>query len=401
MFMAYGQRENQLPIKSASAATDTIRIVKDNQSALMLRSVLQGAIYDTLDAHTDTLQALRADIDAGGSSLLLDSINVHRVEIDNLHDSIAAHNTEIDANLDSIAVHRIEIDANLDSIADHRTEINANTSTGSTNGTNISSNSVFISVNTAKTTNATHTGDVEGSGALTIAVDAVDIPMLSASGTASSSTYLRGDNSWGTPAGGGSSDSAWTSVTVDTVLAKSSTTDTSYIVMSTSTIDAIELVTKNGETESAMGVQKDAIGLISKSTNGTTFLSIEPAEFTLSHADTYPITTYSRITIDDNKMEVRDGINEKGLEYAADYSANFTDRSLVDKEYVDKPAVILHSLTDGAPTDAQIDSATGTTPATAGEGRQYIIEDSDGSGLIYIIISDGTNWQYTAMTKAL
>ena len=48
----------------------------------------------------------------------------------------------------------------------------------------------------AKVSNATHTGDVTGSGALTIAVDAVDIAMLSATGTASSSTFLRGDNSW-------------------------------------------------------------------------------------------------------------------------------------------------------------------------------------------------------------
>ena len=56
-----------------------------------------------------------------------------------------------------------------------------------------------IAANTAKTTNATHTGDVTGSGALTIAVDAVDIAMLSATGSAGSSTFLRGDNSWVTP----------------------------------------------------------------------------------------------------------------------------------------------------------------------------------------------------------
>ena len=37
------------------------------------------------------------------------------------------------------------------------------------------------------------------SGAATIQVDAVDIPMLSATGTASSSTFLRGDNTWGAP----------------------------------------------------------------------------------------------------------------------------------------------------------------------------------------------------------
>lgn len=53
-----------------------------------------------------------------------------------------------------------------------------------------------ITANTAKVTNATHTGDVTGATALTIAVDAVDIPMLSATGTASATTYLRGDNSW-------------------------------------------------------------------------------------------------------------------------------------------------------------------------------------------------------------
>ena len=53
------------------------------------------------------------------------------------------------------------------------------------------------------TTNANLTGDVTSTGnATTIAVDAVDIPMLSATGTASASTYLRGDNAWASvPAG--------------------------------------------------------------------------------------------------------------------------------------------------------------------------------------------------------
>ena len=59
-----------------------------------------------------------------------------------------------------------------------------------------------IAANTAKVTNATHTGDVTGSTALTIAVDAVDIPMLSATGTADATTFLRGDNSWAVPGGG-------------------------------------------------------------------------------------------------------------------------------------------------------------------------------------------------------
>jgi len=55
-----------------------------------------------------------------------------------------------------------------------------------------------IAANTSKVTNATHTGDVTGATALTIAVDAVDIAMLSATGSASATTYLRGDNAWST-----------------------------------------------------------------------------------------------------------------------------------------------------------------------------------------------------------
>ena len=53
-----------------------------------------------------------------------------------------------------------------------------------------------IAANTAKVTNATHTGDVTGATVLTIANDAVDIAMLSATGTADATTFLRGDNSW-------------------------------------------------------------------------------------------------------------------------------------------------------------------------------------------------------------
>tara|TARA_R110002074_G_scaffold65092_5_gene154932 strand:- start:110 stop:1069 length:960 start_codon:yes stop_codon:yes gene_type:complete len=58
-----------------------------------------------------------------------------------------------------------------------------------------------ITANTAKVTNATHTGDVTGATALTIATDAVDIAMLSATGVASATTFLRGDNAWAAAGG--------------------------------------------------------------------------------------------------------------------------------------------------------------------------------------------------------
>lgn len=60
------------------------------------------------------------------------------------------------------------------------------------------------------------TGDVTASGtgsvAATIANGAVDIPMLSATGTPSATTFLRGDNVWATPAGGGGGSGGGASV---------------------------------------------------------------------------------------------------------------------------------------------------------------------------------------------
>ncbi len=71
---------------------------------------------------------------------------------------------------------------------------------GLVDGINIATD---VAANTAKVSNATHTGDVTGTTALTIAPSAVDIAMMSASGTPSASTYLRGDNTWSSIAGGG------------------------------------------------------------------------------------------------------------------------------------------------------------------------------------------------------
>jgi len=58
------------------------------------------------------------------------------------------------------------------------------------------------------------------------------------------------------------------------------------------------------------------------------------------------------------------------------------------------------ALTDGAPTDAEIDSITGTTPAVAGAGWKCTIKDTGGTALIYLVESDGSDWFYSVMTKA-
>ena len=75
--------------------------------------------------------------------------------------------------------------------------INGNLVTsGTINGIDIATD---VAANTAKVTNATHTGDVTGDTALTIAAGSVDIPMLSASGTSDTTTFLGGDNVWNVP----------------------------------------------------------------------------------------------------------------------------------------------------------------------------------------------------------
>lgn len=563
-FLAFGQRENTLPLKALSSATDTIRVVIDNQSSLMLRSVLQGAIYDSLETHTDTLQALRADIDAGLSADLSDSITAHRLELNDLHDSITDHRIDIDANLDSIGVHRTELNNAVDSLAAHRTDINANTSTGSTNATNISTNSVLIGINTAdiasledsidKHTDTlqlhqtqiaaisggdvfkvgtpvdnqigvwTGDGTLEGDAQLTYN-DGTTSFYVGSSGAAPSirlgaggagllymysddynnllkanytntASYSGANLYWrygGTFASNaaaptnamvktesfevydGSSRlySGGTAFKVDGSVsvgdfdvkytwdlregASSSTQvlelnangleysadhstdqaandrwipDKEYVdgvVITPYTFDSgLTEVAGNIDLGGALSADVDFtaastyyfnIGSAAspmpevtihtdeqaqiRSVIGTDngYVSVQSNLITMNYSG---VGGQSTIGIAPSQMYILDNNNEIGLEYNADYSTNYTARSLPDSAHVASMVNLQFtgSLTDGAPTDAQIDSATGTTPAAVGAGWKCTILDSDGSALIYIIVSDGTNWQYTALTIA-
>jgi hypothetical protein len=51
------------------------------------------------------------------------------------------------------------------------------------------------------------------------------------------------------------------------------------------------------------------------------------------------------------------------------------------------------------PTDAELDSAIGA-PASVGAGFGALLDDNNAGTAVYLIASDGTNWWYTAMTKA-
>ena len=92
----------------------------------------------------------------------------------------------------------------------------------------------------------------------------------------------------------------------------------------------------------------------------------------------------------DSTLNVGGGIDARGLKLSNNASINKL-----------KTIQISAALTDGAPTNAEINTATGTTPANVGAGWQCTIKDNNGSGLLYKIESDGTNWFYIVMTQAL
>lgn len=51
------------------------------------------------------------------------------------------------------------------------------------------------------------------------------------------------------------------------------------------------------------------------------------------------------------------------------------------------------------PTDAELDSALGT-PAAVGAGYQCLLDDGGADTNVYLVVSNGTSWWYTALTKA-
>ena len=193
----------------------------DNSTALPLAGgAMTGAIttnstFDTRDVATDGTK--------------LDGIEVNATA-----DQTAAQiKTALENGIDS--VHYVDGSIDTDHIGDDQvtaaklansinTEIAANTAkTGITSG-----QASAITANTAKVSNATHTGDVTGATALTIAAGAVDIAMMSATGTAGSGNFLRGDNSWsavdGLPSQSGNagkflttdaSDASWATLDTD------------------------------------------------------------------------------------------------------------------------------------------------------------------------------------------
>ena len=124
---------------------------------------------------------------------------------------VQAHSSILDA---TDAIFTVSKDA---AISENTTKTATNEGNIATNAAAIALNTAKVGItttqanaivaNTAKVSNATHTGDVTGDTALTIADDTVTVAKISASGTPNATTFLSGAGTWSIPAGGGGSGS--------------------------------------------------------------------------------------------------------------------------------------------------------------------------------------------------
>jgi hypothetical protein len=121
-------------------------------------------------------------------------------EVNDLTASVTWANVpDVNITQSSVTQHQAALSITESQISDlgtYSTDIHANIAAlNLVSGTNTGDNAVNT-LYSSLVSNATHTGDVTGSTVLTIAAGAVDLSMLSAGGTPSVSTFLRGDNSW-------------------------------------------------------------------------------------------------------------------------------------------------------------------------------------------------------------
>ena len=165
-----------------------------------------------------------------------------------------------------------------------------------------------IATNNAKVSNATHTGEVTGSTALTIASDVVTADKLAVTGNGTATQYLRSDGdgtfTWDTPAGGGSGgfnvitktnvDDGFTAADLDYILADTSTAGFTVNLPLTPATGAMVIVQDSADTwvsnnltvgrngQTIEGVAQDLVCDVSNVTvrlvfNGTTWITEQTA----------------------------------------------------------------------------------------------------------------------------
>jgi len=132
----------------------------------------------------------------------------------------------------------------------------------------------------------------------------------------------------------------------------------------------------------------NAASIPSATSRGRFDVASSTMNFALDVLDTGTPTSSQSLIITSSGMLVTDSTNQKGLFYNADYSANFVDRSLIDKGYSDSGFLArsesgaANLTSSGKPILAVTDSSALRTVTIAiadiEEGRTFIVKDEGG-----------------------
>jgi hypothetical protein len=157
-------------------------------------------------------------------------------------------------------------------------------------------------------------------------------------------------------------------------------TNTFYVSGNSGLFNQIRLETLFAPTQSSyLSVGRGVSQLVSESGTTTSSFRVESDNLRLSRNTTGGEQTIS-FGLSATQMLVSDTLNSKGLEYLADYSSNYTNRSLVDKEYVDNQVGGVPAATTATTTTINFTGQTiyydAGTPATGN-----ISEDLTGAKL--------------------
>lgn len=150
-----------------------------------------------------------------------------------------------------------------------------------------------IVANTAKVGFLNLTGDITSVGAATtISAGAVDIAMLSATGTPSATTFLRGDNVWATPAGGGGG-TGHVPIGIEGIVTTGAATSGYTIASAVSTNEMVYFIDGAGGTNTKTVYKQFSIPS-DYSSGGTIYIDTWRSNI----IDTYTATAYIDDTVD-------------------------------------------------------------------------------------------------------
>jgi len=132
-------------------------------------------------------------------------------------------------------------------------------------------------------------------------------------------------------------------------------------------------------------------GSISMSLEGATAntdarLNLTADSITLSRDDSGGSGDTQELLLNDSAMRVRDDVNNIGLQYFADYSSNFSDRSIIDKAYVDSYFSVDDLSTNTVLDIATFERTSSGTPANGIGGAVRLGVESNGAGVRYAAI---------------